>query len=182
TGYIPNAWAHEHVHGRDETFIIGTTGRQVGKCGRVSTLLHMADGSRKRFDEVQVGDIALSWDGEKLLPAPVTDVIDNGVQPIYEITTRRGRVTYVTGNHPIWARHAPPVLHITRRGKNYLPNFDWIPAAEIKVGDEIAPMLTYMPEAVEYVSEADGWLLGALVGDGGLTQGSVYFTNDDPLI
>ena len=30
-GYTPNAWSLEHVHKRDERFVIGTTGRQVGK-------------------------------------------------------------------------------------------------------------------------------------------------------
>lgn len=30
-GYKPNSWATEHVHGRDERFVCGTTGRQVGK-------------------------------------------------------------------------------------------------------------------------------------------------------
>jgi hypothetical protein len=30
-GYTPNAWSVEHVHGRSERFIVGTTGRQVGK-------------------------------------------------------------------------------------------------------------------------------------------------------
>ena len=29
--YEPNAWALDHVHGRDERFIVGTTARQVGK-------------------------------------------------------------------------------------------------------------------------------------------------------
>jgi len=30
-GYKPNKWASEHVHGRTERFVCGTTGRQVGK-------------------------------------------------------------------------------------------------------------------------------------------------------
>lgn len=30
-GYTPNEWSLEHVHKREERFIVGTTGRQVGK-------------------------------------------------------------------------------------------------------------------------------------------------------
>lgn len=175
-----NDWAATHLWKRPERFKTGTTGRQVGKCLRETALVHMADGTRKEARAVRTDDRVLSWNGTALVPSRVTHVIDNGVQPLYEVVTRRGRSTIVTGNHPILARRAPPALHLFRRGKNRLPEFEWINADEIRVGDEIAPLPENHCIQPEGLGESVGWVLGALVGDGSTGSASgISFTNAD---
>ena len=177
--YSPNAWAMEHVIGRAEPYLIGTTGRQVGKCLSYSTLVHMADGTRKRAEEVSKGMFVVSWNGRELVPAEVDAVFDNGVHPIYKITTRRGKEICVTGNHPILARKTKPAVHLYRRGHNYLTPFLWINAESIEINDEIASLPVYTVSDRENTSEYDAWVVGIITGDGGCTGTSIQISNAD---
>ena len=49
TGYDPNAWSMEHVHSRDERFVCGTTGRQVGKS--ITAAIEIDEGMCQPSDE-----------------------------------------------------------------------------------------------------------------------------------
>lgn len=48
-GYKPNPWAYENVHTRDERFIVGTTGRQVGKS--LTAAIEIDEGMRAPIDD-----------------------------------------------------------------------------------------------------------------------------------
>ncbi len=56
----------------------------------------------------------------RLQSGPVTDVISNGVKPVYRLTTQLGRTITATANHPFYT-------------------FDgWRMLGELKPGDQIA--------------------------------------------
>lgn len=51
----------------------------------------MADGSIKPIGQIQVGDIVLGADKQGYMaPVQVTNVFDNGIQPVYKFTYRLG--------------------------------------------------------------------------------------------
>lgn len=76
-------------------------------CLAGDTLIAMADGAQKRFDEVVPGDLVRSWDGRKTVSAEVSAVVDNGIDQTYLIRTNRAAVR---AN----ARH--PFLILTNKG------------------------------------------------------------------
>lgn len=69
--YEPNGWALEHVHGRSERFIIGTTARQVGKTETAAIEIDEGMNERKYDDREElilpwVGVIAPTYDKAEL--------------------------------------------------------------------------------------------------------------------
>ncbi len=81
----------------------------MGKCQGGSTLVYdWATGARKRLDDV----VKLHESGEevwvaalgpdlRLRPARVSATFRNGVRPLFRVTTRLGRRTELTANHPL---------------------------------------------------------------------------------
>lgn len=100
--------------------------RYGGECLHPDTLLDMADGTRRRAADIAAGDVVVAWgphDGPT--HRAVAGVWDNGVQPIYTVTTHRGRKVKVTGNHPF----------LTRRG--------WVRADELTTEDHVRVALRH---------------------------------------
>jgi len=54
TGYVPNEWSFQNVHSREERFIIGTTGRQVGKS--ISASIEIDDGMSTTCNDKECHD------------------------------------------------------------------------------------------------------------------------------
>jgi ribonucleoside-diphosphate reductase alpha chain len=83
-----------------------------------------------------------------------------GVKPVLRLTTREGHALRLTGDHP--------VRRVTRKTR-YLVEAEWTPAAEVKPGDEL---MLHDHRALQGWegprSEAEGYLLGLLIGDGTL--------------
>ena len=81
----------------------------MGKClNGLSLIYECATGRRRRLDEL----VALHESGEevwvaalgadlRLRPARVSATFRNGVRPLFRVTTRLGRSTEVTANHPL---------------------------------------------------------------------------------
>jgi len=72
------------------------------QCVLDEQIIHLADGSPKLAKDLFPGDPIIGFDTviAKNVLDRVKNVWDNGIQPVYEITTRTGRCVKVTDNHP----------------------------------------------------------------------------------
>lgn len=114
-----------------------------------------------RLADVQVGDMILTHQGRF---RRVTAVHRQGVLPLWEITTGRGRVVKVAGDHPM----------LTQRG--------WVRADEVTTRDVLAEVHAVEPGGAADTPHHEARMLGYLVGDGCLSNpASTRFTNQDPL-
>ena len=147
----------------------------LGKCVHYSELVRMSDGSLVRAAEL-VGTCF-----EVLAVDPLTGevrpsqafAVDNGVKPVVRITTAKGRIIVRTLNHPLWG-DIDPRGHSSRRGR-VRPEGSWVAAGDLVPGSAVA---VYLGNEGARVSgdESELTILGALLADGGLTAGSVGFS------
>ena len=139
----------------------------MGKCLAEDTEIALEDGSLATIGELyrrrdgRIGtlqsDLRLGW-------AQPSDYVDDGLKPVFEVTTRLGRRVETTLTHPF----------LTLEG--------WKPLADLSTGDYIAvPRQLPVFGDVE-MRECEVKLLGYLIGDGGLTGSSPRFTNTNPNI
>lgn len=125
------------------------------KCQLPDSMVDTYAGEQKRADEVVVGDELL---GEGSQPVRVIGIGDGGEQPCVEVVTTKGRIIRCSANHP------------------FLVHGGWIRADSLGFGDE----LTISTTTGRYAMLGyEARLLGYLVGDGGLTSGSVKFSTVD---
>ena len=85
-----------------------------------------------------------------------------GTKPVLKLRTQEGYSLRLTADHP--------VLRISRRTR-YVRDTEWIKAGELKAGDEI--VLNDHRALVGWTgrhSEAEGYLIGLLIGDGTLRK------------
>ncbi len=148
----------------DKRIVAGIAGRQGGKCGRFDVLLE--NGSRVFVKDIKIGDRILSLDEAtlKVKPAVVTGKWENGIKPIYRVTTTTGREIVVTDIHPLYGKDG-------WQETKYFKNGDWIG----------------VPRSLPVKADGDysTWqlrLLGYLLGDGGTSQSGVNFTNADRVL
>jgi replicative DNA helicase len=139
----------------------------MGKCCGGSTLVYEAwTGQRRRIDEL----IALHESGEdvwiaalgpdlRLRRVRVSATFRNGVKPLFRVTTRLGRRTDLTANHPL----------LTLDG--------WKRVDELEPGARIG-VPRRLPAHVQgqVMPDAEIVLLAGLIADGGLTQSTPRFT------
>lgn len=86
-------------------------------CFVPSTKVIMGDGRKKRIDEVKVGDIVMSWSGDKFEPKKVTRTYMSIADKLIKLTT---------SGEPVWCTPEHPFL-TSNRG--------WVNAEELKEGD-----------------------------------------------
>jgi ribonucleoside-diphosphate reductase alpha chain len=105
-------------------------------------------------------------------PAGSTGFFPTGHKAVLRIATREGHTLRVTGNHLITR-----VKHRSR----YLIEGEWAAASDLRVGDEVLlhdhRMLAGWPGAH---SEAEGYLIGLLLGDGSLIDDKAVLAVWDP--
>ena len=123
---------------------------------------------------VRVGDLAngtaniestVTLDTNRLClgPGVVTHVLDNGVKPVYRLTTQLGKRIEATANHPFYA-------------------FDgWRLLGELKPGDQIAVPRRIPVEGQRAWPDHEVIVLGHLLAEGNLCHpnGVYYYTTDD---
>ncbi|MCX7682715.1 MAG: DNA polymerase III subunit alpha [Anaerolineae bacterium] len=90
----------------DVEILDAATGRLV----RIEELVN----SPSRLSRVLTCDIA----SLRLQPAPVTDVFDNGVRPVFRLTTASGRRIEATANHPFYTPQGWRRLDELKRGSH----------------------------------------------------------------
>jgi len=137
----------------------------MGKCLAADAELVLEDGSIATIEEVyraRAGRL-LSLDGSlKLCQRTPSDFIDDGVKPVFRVTTRLGRQVTTTLTHP------------------FLAVGGWTPLAGLRVGDRIAVPRTVPVFGSTAMRDCEVDLLAFLIGDGALTDGSPTFTNTNP--
>lgn len=96
----------------------------------------------------------------EMTTARVSHVVENGIKPLFNLSTNAGREIRATGNH----------LFMTASG--------WKPLEELKVGDWVA-IPSKLPHTVETspYTDAEISLLGYLLGDGNMED--IGFTNEN---
>ncbi|MCI0550695.1 MAG: OB-fold nucleic acid binding domain-containing protein [Anaerolineae bacterium] len=98
----------------------------------------------------------------KLKNQPITQVIDNGIKPVFRLTTASGRVIEATGNHPFYTYHG------------------WRQLDELESDDFIAVPRVIRVEGQSEWPENEVIALGHLLAEGNLCHPhSVYFYSQD---
>ena len=83
-----------------------------------------------------------------------------GTQPVFRLSTREGHSLRLTADHP--------VRRVTRKTR-YLVESAWLPAGKLQVGDEVVLHDHRAAQGWDGAhTEAEGYLVGLLIGDGTL--------------
>ena len=149
----------------DKQIVAMFCGKQSGKCVRIGSKVTLADGTRKNIEDVVSGDTTLSMsDDFKIVESKVTRLIDSGTLPVYEVVTTSGRRIEVSETHPFFTKDG------------------WKELKDIGIKDFIAvPRILPVEGSKSYDKN---WLklIGYFLGDGGISQNNVHFTNADPIV
>lgn len=136
----------------------------MGKCLTADSIILQADGSLSTIAEIysqrQANLLTLGQDWKFHITQP-SEFIDDGIKPVFRVTTRLGRVLESTITHP------------------YLTGEGWQPLEKLKPGDKIA-----VPRRLEVfgkatIRECEVDLLAYLIGNGCLTGELPQFTNSN---
>ncbi len=156
------------TQGFQRSDLIIAAGRpSMGKCCAADTEITLADGRVVTIQQVveqqQADLLTLTPDWQFKLTQP-SAFVDDGIKPVFRVTTRLGRWVETTLTHP------------------YLTVQGWRSLAELQVGDRIAvPRQLPLFGSVQLL-EANVKLLAYLIGDGCLTSRSPLFTNSNPTL
>lgn len=156
------------TQGFQRSDLIIVAGRpSMGKCLSASSEIVLSDGSIATIEEIyhrkQATLLTLGEDWRFKLTQP-SRFVDDGIKPIFRVTTRLGRSIETTLTHP------------------YLTIQGWRPLAELKPGDRIAVPRKIAVFGTEAIRECAVKLLGYLIGDGSLTGVNPGFTSANPQI
>lgn len=161
----------------DSISLCTLTGRAgTGKCSSLDSIVYTPTGPI-RMGELKAGDIISTPDGTT---APVLSVHPQGLKNFYKVIFTDGSSTETCDEH-LWLTQTSKERDCKKPGK----------VRELK---EIISTLKYrnkrnhsipMTQPVFFDKQElsiDSYLLGALIGDGTLTQSCIYFSNTDPKV
>jgi len=133
-----------------------------GKCQPASAMVDLGNGSQVPITDVRPDQEVCSWDGWKAVPARAGSVFSDGHHEVLRFRFKSGRTLDVTAGHPLWIW------------------WGWRRAGLVQVGDHVAVPYGVGPADPVGLDSDLAWLLGLLVGDGGLTtRHRVKLTIDD---
>lgn len=139
----------------------------MGKCCAASSEIVLANGSLATIEDVyyrrQVEILTLE-DNWLLAWTKPSDFVDDGIKPVFRVTTRLGRFIETTLSHP------------------YLTVQGWRKLEELQPGIKIAVPRKLDVFGQETLSESKVKLLAYLIGDGCLRNTSPTLTDSNPLI
>ncbi len=147
--------------------IIAAARPAMGKCLSANAEILLADGSVTTIEAIykkrQANLLTLNsrWRFEVTEPSAF---VDDGMKPVFRVTTRLGRQVETTLTHP------------------YLTMNGWSPLAELGVGDHIAVPRKLSIFGNQPLPDHEVKLLAYFIGDGGLTGSSPRFTNTNVLM
>jgi replicative DNA helicase len=139
----------------------------MGKCLSADTEIVLEDGSVATIEQIyrgRRGRLLTLGGGWKFSPVWPSAYVDDGIKPVFRVTTRLGRTVETTITHP------------------FLTVDGWRPLAEIGVGTRVAVPRELAIFGDQPMRDAEVRLLGYLLGDGGLTGSTPRFTNTDPRV
>jgi replicative DNA helicase len=138
----------------------------MGKCSAQNSLIYdPRTGARQtvgalhdRFERGEDVWVASLGPDLKMMPAKVAAIESNGRKKVYRLTTRLGRWTEATANHPV------------------LTSSGWQELGEVNPGDRIAvPRRLPRPTRPTELPDREVVLLAALIADGAITQATPRF-------
>ncbi len=139
----------------------------MGKCLAANSELVCRDGSVKTIAEIyrhqQDSILTLQPDWKFNWTKPEA-FVDDGIKPVYRVTTRLGRKIETTLTHPF----------LTIKG--------WRSLGTLQVGNKIAVPRQIQVFGHKTIDEARIKLLAYLIGDGCLTKTCPEFTNSNPIL
>lgn len=139
----------------------------MGKCCEANSEIVLADGRvctiAQIYAQQQANLLTLKQDWKLDWTKP-SAFIDDGLKPVFRVTTKLGRSLETTLTHP------------------YLTITGWRSLSELKVGDKIAVPRQLPCFGKETLSPARIKLLAYLIGDGDLTGSCPRFTNINPRV
>ncbi len=137
----------------------------MGKCLSKDAEILCADGSVETIESLfhrgQADLLTLTNDWTFRLTQP-SAFVDDGIKPVFRVTTRLGRTIETTLTHPF----------LTING--------WKPLGQIHPGDHVAVPRQLDVFGTDHLPDAQIKLLAYLIGDGGLTDTCPEFTNRNP--
>ncbi|MBS1809302.1 MAG: replicative DNA helicase [Acidobacteria bacterium] len=139
----------------------------MGKCLAAASEIVQEDGSLTTIEEIYHRKAAClltlnnHW---KLSFTAPSAFVDDGIKPVFRVTTCLGRQVESTITHP------------------FLTFDGWRKLSELKVGDKIAVPRVINVFGTETISDGKIKLLAYLIGDGCLTKQTPEFTNTNPSI
>ncbi len=147
----------------------------MGKCLSHDSEIVLADGTITTIEELYKqrhvstplntsGSLLTLNNDWKLTFTQPCAFVDDGIKPVFRVTTRLGRSIETTITHP----------YLTIKGWEKLEN--------LTVGDKIAVPRKINVFGTETIRECEVKLLAYLIGDGGLTNCTPRFTNSNPLL
>jgi replicative DNA helicase len=165
TGY--NDFDYKTAGLQNGDLIIIAARPSMGKCLSEDAEIVQDDGSIRTIGELcraRTGSVA-SLDGEYRLRRTVpSDFVDDGIKPVFEVTTRLGRRVETTLPHP------------------FLTLDGWKRLEELRPGDHVAVPRALPQFGTTAMRECEVKLLAYLIGDGGLTGSTPVFTNTNQTI
>ncbi|NET38985.1 MAG: replicative DNA helicase [Cyanothece sp. SIO1E1] len=139
----------------------------MGKCLAFDAEIVLADGSVTTiatiYQQRQAKLLTLKPNWQFALTEP-TVFVDDGIKPVFQVTTRLGRTIETTITHP------------------YCTLGGWKPLAELRVGDSVAVPRKLEIFGTESLPDYQVQILAYLIGDGGLTGTSPQFININPKV
>src|SRR6476469_1810301 len=139
----------------------------MGKCCTDDSVILQSDGSLVTLEEIyqkrQAELLTLGEDWQFHLTRP-SAFIDDGIKPVFRVTTKLGRFIETTIIHPF----------LTIKG--------WRHLAQIQAGDKIAVPRRMNVFGQETIRSCEVKLLAYLIGDGCLTRSAPKFTNGNTAI
>jgi predicted phage terminase large subunit-like protein len=124
-------------------------------CMTGDTPVSMADGTRKRLDNIKVGDEILAWKSGRVVTCKIKNWSAQGVDDVFEIKT---------GNSTVRANSRHPFL-VDDNGV-----MKWVRVADLNVGDKIVTSGRIDYNNSPTINELEAWLLGYMFGDGWITK------------
>ncbi|MDZ4835432.1 MAG: replicative DNA helicase [Candidatus Melainabacteria bacterium] len=139
----------------------------MGKCLAWDSEIVLADGSVATIEEIyksRRSKIFTLGDDYKLQLTEPSHFVDDGIKPVYRVTTRLGRSIETTLAHP------------------FLTELGWQKLEHIQVGDRIAVPSHIPVFGTKELRDCEVKLIALLAADGILKRGEVSFTNFNPLL
>ncbi len=139
----------------------------MGKCLAFDSEILVADGSLKTIEQLfksRSAELLTLKDDFKFAKTNPSHYVDDGIKPVYRVTTRLGRTVESTLSHP------------------FLTIDGWHALHRLRVGDKIAVPRVLEVFGNEAARECEVKLLAYLIGDGCLTKSSPEFTVGKPAL
>jgi replicative DNA helicase len=139
----------------------------MGKCLAFDSEILLSDGSLSTIEQLyrdQSGRLLTLGADYRLRFTSPTDYVDDGIKPVYRVTTRLGRVIETTLSHP------------------FLTLDGWQPLHRVRVGDRVAVPRILNVFGNARMRECEVKLLAYLIGDGCITTSSPRFIVGKPAL